>query len=589
VLFIDFWCFLAPLFAENSNFQKIYPVNSEIYGAIKGLFVTQGLALPSSSGPWSGDELRAMLARLDPDTLDAAEREIYGYAAGELAPPAHMVGLFFSPSLEAHAHANGKDFSLPGDFIRPLADSRPLLSFGAEFYLTPPAYGFLEIPVGTQPYFNKEKDQSPHPGSPLLANPLGVNVPFLAGATDFDLNGPYRSFAALGGRGWSFEIGRDRLSWGNGETGNYLLGDQVQYHNLLRTAWYGSRLKYSFLVSGFTYPGEYYLAWDQTENDYDIHARKKFDAVNESNHETRGLRLFIAHRLEWRALKDRLGIALSEAVMYQSASGALSLEPLLPTMLLHNLYRVDNQNSILTLEADYALRRGWNLYVQIAVDDFAVPLAEPFPRVDSDERPNQIGLMLGTKHDRPLRRGLLELSLEASYTSPFLYLNNADGAGINKTFVVANRYYNGAGFIYYPEEFLGYRWGGDALVFNLAGTYREFGRWRGKAALFFMLHGVYDKWTEYRLVYSADSPHHPRDVFLTATHEGVENYADPEAYKRDAVSTTAALSVSGFYRAGKRWELYGELNLVAVVNRGNRSGNPPALDAQVTLGTSYHF
>jgi hypothetical protein len=67
----------------------------------------------------------------------------------------------------------------------------------------------------------------------------------------------------------------------------------------------------------------------------------------------------------------------------------------------------------------------------------------------------------------------------------------------------------------------------------------------------------------------------------------LDNYADGDAPLRDAVSYTFALSLSGFWRFSRSFSLYGELDLVRVLNPRNIKANPPASDLQFTLGISY--
>ena len=56
----------SPMFGAAAE-QKIYPVDSEPFQIITSLYITQGLALPSTAGPHSGDELMKMLDRIDVD------------------------------------------------------------------------------------------------------------------------------------------------------------------------------------------------------------------------------------------------------------------------------------------------------------------------------------------------------------------------------------------------------------------------------------------------------------------------------------------------------------------------------------------
>jgi hypothetical protein len=69
----------------------------------------------------------------------------------------------------------------------------------------------------------------------------------------------------------------------------------------------------------------------------------------------------------------------------------------------------------------------------------------------------------------------------------------------------------------------------------------------------------------------------------------LDNYADPDAHLRDAVSYTTALSLSGSWHFYRTFTLYGELDLLWIVNPRNIRANPTASDLQFTLGVSYAF
>ena len=73
-----------PVFAaggERSNYQKIYGVNDPVYTYITDLYVLEGLARPSTTGPWSGAELNAMLSVFDGASLTGASKTLYDKAS----------------------------------------------------------------------------------------------------------------------------------------------------------------------------------------------------------------------------------------------------------------------------------------------------------------------------------------------------------------------------------------------------------------------------------------------------------------------------------------------------------------------------
>ena len=52
---------LSSVFA-GSNGVKAVEVDSDIWNAVKSLYSTQGHALPSTTGPWSENEIKLMLS-----------------------------------------------------------------------------------------------------------------------------------------------------------------------------------------------------------------------------------------------------------------------------------------------------------------------------------------------------------------------------------------------------------------------------------------------------------------------------------------------------------------------------------------------
>ena len=73
---------LATVFAANS--QKIYSVDNDIYRTISDIYVLTGHALPSTAGPWSGDELLSMLEAIDRNDVPSFMTARYDAAMAEL-------------------------------------------------------------------------------------------------------------------------------------------------------------------------------------------------------------------------------------------------------------------------------------------------------------------------------------------------------------------------------------------------------------------------------------------------------------------------------------------------------------------------
>ena len=186
------------------------------------------------------------------------------------------------------------------------------------------------------------------------------------------------------------------------------------------------------------------------------------------------------------------------------------------------------------------------------------------------------------------------------YTDPFLYLRDGGKAsssefrdqkkgqyGIN--FVVALRdIYNTGGNVRYTEEYLGYQYGGDAIVGNFSVDYRDYGKWNIGGNVFFMAHGTFDQWTVWTRINPDDKHDYPKDNPTTPTTSHItENQKDDDAGSRDSVEYTLDVTLTGGYKILDNLEAYGSVDFIYVKNPGNLSYISPRSDLQLTLGISY--
>ena len=463
---------------DKQNQQKIYPVDSDVYEAITYLYINQGYSLPSTTGPWSANELLKMLDRIDRTKLAEGAAATYDFAAAALDEGHKAVKFQLKTSLEAYYHTNTTDFTNESQWIRGFDERNPMLDLVLETWPSEHFYGYhftvdRATAATTAGMHNRRRAVSTLWGASALTTNILLVPP--ATLTDLDFNIPYRAFGSIGGDGWSAEIGRDKMSWGPGETGNFVMSDNLLYQNQGRITTYGKNFKYTFATSFFPYPGEYYPVIDGTTG--------AISSTIEARHTlASGLSMFIGHRLEWRGLKNKVGFTLTEAIMYQSADNTLDLRVLSPTAIFHNYYIRNNANSIISFELDYTPFRYVNLYGQAVVDEFALP-GEPVPGVDNDALPNGYGFMAGAKGSYPLGKGMLFGSAEWAKTDPYLYLRDigtwahSQGQGeYGINWVVALREFS-QGTTSYTEDFLGYQYGGDAIVYNANMGYKQFGKW----------------------------------------------------------------------------------------------------------------
>ncbi|MDT4761990.1 hypothetical protein [Sphaerochaeta sp. PS] len=534
---------LSSLYA---NATTVYPVDTPVYQALRQLYTIEGLAMPSSAGPWSGDELLMMLHRLDGYALSPASRATYQYALTILSETKPSFSLGATVAVEGYLHTNTTNYTSDDDWKYNHASRRPLLSVPLEIVVSQHFYSFAEFSLTAGKY---DGGNSPTSGaSSLYGESTFTNS--LQGLTQLDANIPYRAFSAWGGEGWLLEVGRDKLSWGPGMTGNFMLGDHVQYHNQGRFTAYGDTFKFTFVTSFFPHPDE---IW---ETDVPGGYRQ--------GRPLKGLKMFMGHRLEWRLFGGKVGFVLSEGLMYQPKNGALDLRVLNPMMLYHNYFIRSDTNSIASMEMDVAIIPHWNMYAQFAVDELAFGSVER--NLTSGRHPDGLGYMLGLAYASPLSKGILYGSLEGVYTDPYLYLRSVDG-NTSQTdsdwldslnFVVALRRWFSDQLIY-DQEFLGYRNGGDAIVGNLEVGYKEYGAWSVKGTLFYMAHGAM----------ALDSPW-KLDMPKRTPSGSVTHYIDA--------------GISGSTSFSEGWEAHAGLDLLARI-----ADWTPTYDIQLYMGVGYTF
>ncbi len=567
-----------------ANVQKIHPIDSPVYDAITYLYVSNGLALPSTGGPWSTDELLKMLDKLDRDAQDDGAKAAYDYVVSMLSEGDRAVQFGLDVALEGYYHTDTTNFTNEEDWIRGYNERKPLMDIVLETWPSNHFYGYSSLYVGGTKFSGYTAAEGPV-AMFYGQEPFTTNLFFLAPGSinELDFAMPYRAFGAFGGDGWSVQIGRDRLSWGPGVTGNLMLGEHLKYHNVGRVAAYGKNFKYTFVTSFFPHPYQYYPILDGSNN---------FDNSWSQTQVLAGLNMFMAHRLEWRMFQDKVGLALSESIMYQSLDNTLDLRILNPAMIFHDYYIRSNANSLLTLEVDYTPIKHVNVYGQFAVDEFALP-GEPVPGKDDNALPTSYGMMAGAKASYPMANGMMYGSFEWAKTDPYLYLRD-DGSyaqdageyGIN--YVVAIREYYGTGRMLYDEQFLGYQYGPDAVVLNGNVGYREFGKWFAEGNIFYMLHGTHDKWTRWTSVDNGDGVADDHPVFVpgpTDSHESGNN-GDADVSDRNAVSKTLVAGVKGGYTILPGLDVYAQGDFISIKNAGNIDGTDIS-DVQLTIGVSY--
>ncbi len=452
-------------------------------------------------------------------------------------------------------------------------------------------------------FFNAYLSNSIRGAKEIGSTRLNSNIPTLQNfELDFkllDVNFPSRAFFSVGGDGWSVQIGRDRLNWGSGTTGNLVLSDNFPYHDMARFTAYSKtgKFKYTYLLSFSTSKTNYYYK-DETQNgdgatttDSVYHGNYK----NRSSFEVEGIAFYAAHRFEGRIIDDKLSIAVTEAITYDSPSGSIQFTALSPMYFMHNAYIPSNTNSTLGFEINYTPIKGLGIYAQVLLDNFAMPGFEtsPGPNKDDAVTPDAKAYLIGAKYITGALKGTLTINPEFVYVQPFTYLRNpGSGSDYGLNYIAAVKYrlysyedcYDGTDMLY-DEYVIGYTYGPDSLVANLSVTWEKDKLTLG-GRTFFMMHGTHDLWT----IWSEIPAHTSEEDYKTA-YSGITSQDKTGNYrydtsKRDSIWYTLDIGLSATYELLDNLSVSAAVDFVNMNNIFNIKGQD-ASDFQLILGVTY--
>ena len=595
------------------NNQKIYSVDTDIYRTISQIYILTGHSIPSATGPWSADELLKMYEAVDRSEVPEVMLAKYDAALNELAPGSQIVfkggSMEFSGTLDGEIYfhtydvqsedayrrtdINGlTDHAFEGRswwFGKDLNKITPFFKLSWETWLTDHFYTAFDF--GLQNGFRG--DEYGELGSTKLNTniPMFQNLKFNLKVLDI-ASFPHRAFAAFGGNGWSVEIGRDRLSWGAGTTGNVVLSDNFPYHDMFRFTAYGEKFKYTYLVSFFPAKQNYYY-------DYPEGVKTPTYTGTGRNNSTRkldGLFFYSAHRFEARLFNDKLGFILTEGLVYMSDTNNFQFAALSPVYFMHNGFMSRNSNSTLALELDWATPlKGLNVYGQLLLDQFTMPGFEAAKGPGKEGgSPNGTAFLVGAKYLTATKSGVLTINPEFAYVSAFCYLRDGlnNDYGMDYTGAIRSRLYayeerDLGTDILYEDYVIGYKYGPDCIVANLSASF-ETEKLTISANGMFMIHGTHDLWTIWKEI-----PDYPSEEVYsqytgpTESHSETGNYRYPDAQAtRRALWYTLDIGVGAEYRLLDDLDLSCRVDLVTMRNIFNIDGQN-ATDVQIILGAKY--
>lgn len=458
--------------------QETIPLTSPVYRDLDDLYLLCGLGTPSNARPWSVEEAALILGRIDPGVLHGSAVALYATVSAALAPRPLVTspdGFSFDAvldtNLDAYAHSN-TGFDTEADWVMGFTERRPMARLALSFGVDGIFHAYCDGKYGRNRFLIEDDlariaDVYPDgvgstvgPIAPgLVSTSSAVFGPSLLSnvfphSHDFDFQWPKRAVFSVGGARWNLSLARDRASWGNGRSGNFIIdghGDWLDY----------ARLK--VFADAFTYD------WMNVFLETDT---ATFERPQES------FRVFLAHRLEFRILPT-LTLAMSEDAMY--ANDVFDLRYLNPAFVFHNFNNRSMFNSIMHLEADWNFMPGLSLYGQFALDQGRAP-NEAAAQADA------VAWLAGLEGAVAVGPGILSGAAEFALTDPVLYRHDIID------YIIFRRYFvhgspAGIGFVT-DLDYLGYPYGGDALLGRLEAGFRVPGSLSLSFVATGMRHGV---------------------------------------------------------------------------------------------------
>jgi len=553
--------------------QESIALDASLYEDMDSLYLITGMGTPSNARPWTKNEANLILSRLDRAALTGTAAVLYDKLLQTLNEgltfqfkDGFQFGVGMDLYSEGYYHTNSDDYILEDDWIRGFEQRKPVFRLRFDFGLKDYLFIYSDLQYG-QNRFNyldtyvsiatrypngigsiihgTNMPISPFPdniGGSLVTHSANYSKTFHTNSMPFnesynvDFQVPKRAVATVGGDSWNLTLARDKVSWGNGHSGNFIIDDHVDYQEFARAVVFSDYFKYDWLNVFFeTNPSES----EMIDNFF---------------------RILMAHRLEFRIL-DKLTFALSENVMFQN--DFLDLRYLNPAFVYHNLNNRSMFNAIAHVELDYSFAKGFNAYAQYVLDQAQAPN-------ESAAQADATGYLAGLEYAAAAGPGIFTTSLEFAQTSPALYRRDIVDFLMFRKYFTHGAPPGGPGYLL-AIDYIGYQYGGDMQVLQWDAAFRIPEVAEFKLALIGMRHGEVDYFT-------------PNDV-VNATRVPTPS--------GDEVDETLVVSLSGEYTIPRivNWveaSLYAQLDWIGKRTLVKATGlySNETSDLQLTMGLS---
>ena len=425
---IRFFILIYLILTVNSLFGLPFDMiltGEDVLDDIRYLSLESGKSFLSFSPPLAPGEVRNFLDSIDEASLSGPAKDAYYRILNRLTPKAQLSysNKIFTAFFNANLTLEGKiSFNPDISWYPRYPESVPLFSFPIRFFFSDYVQFYIE------------------PGKAATPIESGyTNIPM-----DFSSEYlPIRSFAAVGGSWWNFQIGRDRLFWGTSHMGSLTFSDNDALFDFARLSFFAPSVKYSFIVNQLPIK----LKEDLFPNPSPYDWNSYLSGTTE--------RYFYLHRIDI-SLFNKLNIGVMEGVM--AGNSPIEIRYLNPLIIFHSLYSwqdYDNwipdgevQNfmngSLLSIELNWNIIKSLAVYGQFLMNQIAL---QAELNENPIQPPNEIGFLAGLHFTHSFKEWGAIFFLEFIYTDPYLYILSSPFA----SFIQQDWDYK---FIGYPRDMI---------------------------------------------------------------------------------------------------------------------------------------
>lgn len=438
------------------NTAKMYTYEDDISFRVRQLCIRSGVLYPSAY-PVSGEELLKALDTISSDYRDSEFDTLYN----EILSPFVLYGdqtAAADLSAEVNFSAYIHDGKVPSYLLPDYRDIPPMAALTGEAGFSNTFYFVLEF---------MEKDS-------ICSFPVKTNWSTLLDNRSSGFTQSYQPFRVgmnAGNSYFSFQIGRNRQSFGRGITGNMMVGDNFSYQEYMKFSVFSSFLKYNLSITHFDNQ-----TGPETFDEFRLNGMHSLRVVHDAA-------LSYGDFIEFRVY---LGASFE-------SDNALDWRLLTPFNIIHSFNNFsedaavkpgDEANNIMGVELTWMMAPGWKTDIQVVMDQLQLKYES------TDSVPNAFGFLFNIENSTRLGNGNITSYFEAAITQPWLYLNWKYNEGDGRK--IPNYNYDhvfGYGISGGSEiGYSGYMYGPDTLVLSAGAEYRA-SNWKAALSLLYYVHG----------------------------------------------------------------------------------------------------